>query len=147
MAPLKTKGDMAELIVAADLVKRGHRVAFPFGEDCDFDLLFWRPPSLAIERVQVKYTTSDGTVVVVRARSHSLTNGRIRATKHYTKETIDWLVAYDATTGRIFWVPAEELGSGASTLHLRLRPTRNGQRVGIRMADDYAMPTIDIEGP
>ena len=36
VAPLKTKGDMAELIVAADLVKRGFRVAFPFGEDCDF---------------------------------------------------------------------------------------------------------------
>ena len=39
MAPLKTKGDMAELIVAADLVKRGFRVAFPFGEDCDWDCL------------------------------------------------------------------------------------------------------------
>ena len=47
---------MAEPIVAADLVKRGFRVAFPFGEDCDWDLLFWRPPALELERVQVKCT-------------------------------------------------------------------------------------------
>jgi hypothetical protein len=147
MAPLKTKGDMAELIVAADLVKRGHRVAFPFGEDCDFDLLFWRPPSLAFERVQVKHTTSNGEVVVLQARSYSLTGGRIKAIKRYTKRTIDWLVAYDATTDRIFWLPAEELGSGMDTVSLRLVPARNNQRVGIRMADDYSMPTIDIEGP
>jgi hypothetical protein len=39
-APLKTKGDAAELIVAADLVE--------------------------LARVQVKYTESDGTVVSVR---------------------------------------------------------------------------------
>jgi hypothetical protein len=50
---------MAELIVAAELVKRGYRVAFPYGEDCDFDLLFWQPPSIDLERVQVKYAQSD----------------------------------------------------------------------------------------
>src|SRR5881398_332372 len=111
---------MAELIVAADLVKRGYRVAFPFGEDCDFDLLFWRPPSEKLERVQVKYAESDGNVVPVRARSHSLTNGKVRATKLYTKETIDRLAVYDATTDRCFYVPAAELGEGMSILHLRL---------------------------
>ncbi len=41
MAPLKTKGDLAELKVACDLVEHGYRVAIPFGEDCDFDLVFW----------------------------------------------------------------------------------------------------------
>jgi hypothetical protein len=79
VAPLKTKGDLAELIVAADLVKRGFRVAFPFGEDCDWDLLFWRPPGTELERVQVKYSRSDGAVLPVRCQSFSLTNGRVRA--------------------------------------------------------------------
>src|SRR3954462_10310848 len=98
---------MAELIVAADLVKRGFRVAFPFGEDSDFDLLFWRPPNERIERVQVKYATSDGEVLQVRARSHSLTNGRIRATKHYTSASIDWIAVFDATTNAVFYIPAD----------------------------------------
>jgi hypothetical protein len=39
MASLKTKGDLAELKVAADLIERGYRVAIPFGEDNDFDLI------------------------------------------------------------------------------------------------------------
>jgi PD-(D/E)XK endonuclease len=147
MAPLKTKGDMAELIVAADLVKRGFRVAFPFGEDCDFDVLFWRPPSQTLERVQVKYTTSDGIVIHARSRSHSLTNGRVRATKKYTSKTIDWLGVYDATTEQIFYIPAEELEEGMSALALRLVPARNNQRIGIRMADDYRVPTIRRTGP
>jgi hypothetical protein len=42
MAPLKAKGDLAELKVATDLVERGYRVAIPFGEDCDFDLILIR---------------------------------------------------------------------------------------------------------
>jgi hypothetical protein len=31
MAPLKAKGDLAELKVAADLIDRGCRLSFPFG--------------------------------------------------------------------------------------------------------------------
>jgi hypothetical protein len=147
MAPLKTKGDMAELIVAADLVKRGYRVAFPFGEDNDFDLLFWRSGERELQRVQVKYTTSDGEVAIVRPYSHSLTNGKVRATKRYTSETIDLLAVYDATSERILYIPAAELGSGMNCMHVRLTPARNNQRLRVRMADRYFVPTITGEGP
>ncbi len=132
---LKAKGDLAELKVATDLMRRGHRVAFPYGDDWDYDLILCRDDRL--ERVQVKYTTSDGTVITVRCRSHSLTNGKVRAIKKYTKKTIDWLAAYDTTTDRCYYVAAELLEDGRSMLHLRLRPTRNGQAAGIRDADDY----------
>ena len=60
MAPLKQKGDHAELEVARDLVRRGYRIAIPYGEDWDFDLIFQRPASDALERVQVKYATRTG---------------------------------------------------------------------------------------
>ena len=147
MAPLKTKGDMAELTVAADLVKRGYRVAFPFGEDSDFDLLFWRAGERELERVQVKHATSDGEVVIVLPRSHSLTNGKVRATKYYTSETIDWLAVFDATTERILYIPAHEFGAGMTCMHVRLTPARNNQRLRVRMADRYLVPTITPEGP
>jgi hypothetical protein len=55
---LKGKGDLAELMVAADLLRRGHKIAIPYGEDCDFDLILIRDSRL--ERVQVKYARSDG---------------------------------------------------------------------------------------
>jgi hypothetical protein len=138
---------MAELVVAADLVKRGFRVAFPFGEDCDWDLLFWRPPELGLERVQVKYAASDGDVISVRCHSQSLTNGRVRAIKRYTSEMIEWLAVYDATTDGVFYIPSEELGPGRTRIHLRLTPCRNNQHLGVRMADEYRVPTIRGTGP
>jgi hypothetical protein len=135
---LKGRGDLAELMVATDLLKRGHRIAIPYGEDCDFDLVLIRGPSL--ERVQVKHTRSDGSVINVRCRSHSLTNGKVRRTKHYTAQMIDLLAVYDATSQRCYYIPATELGTGRSTLCLRLRPARNGQRIGTRPAENYLEP-------
>ena len=45
MAPLKEKGDLAELIVAADLAKRGWEIAVPWGENSDFDLIAFKATS------------------------------------------------------------------------------------------------------
>jgi len=135
---LKAKGDLAELKVAVDLLQRGHKIAIPYGEDCDFDLVLIRGERL--ERVQIKHTRSDGCVINVRCRSHSLTNGRIRRTKHYTAKTIDLMAVYDATSDRCYYVPASELGDGRSNLHLRITPARNGQRVGTRPAEQYLDP-------
>jgi hypothetical protein len=100
-----------------------------------------------LERVQVKYTRSDGSVIVVRARSHSLTNGKVRAVKLYTSAIIDWLAVYDATTECVFYVPAAELGAGMNMMHLRLVEARNNQQARIRMADRYLVPTIRATGP
>ncbi|HEV2062188.1 MAG TPA: group I intron-associated PD-(D/E)XK endonuclease [Solirubrobacteraceae bacterium] len=136
IADLKRKGDVAELMVAADLARRGHRILFPYGEDCDYDLVAERPDG-RFERVQVKYSTSDGEVIRVRCRSFSLTNGKVRMTKKYTADTIDWIAVYDPTSARCYYVPASELGEGRSYLHLRLAPARSGQRLGIRPAEDY----------
>lgn len=135
MAPLKQKGDLAELMVAADLRRRGHKIAIPYGEDWDYDLIVCRDGLL--ERVQVKHTRSDGRVIEVKCFSHSLTNGRIRATKRYTAAAVDWIAVYDATTERCYYVPAKELGEGRSTISLRLAPALSGRRLGIRWATDY----------
>jgi hypothetical protein len=132
----KAKGDLAELKVAADLRKRGYKIALPYGEDWDFDLILCRE-SGQLERVQVKHTRSDGRVISVLARSHSLTNGRVRATKHYTAATIDWLAVWDATLDRCFYVPARALSDGKTELSLRIAPARNGQTRRIRLAEEY----------
>lgn len=139
----KSKGDLAELMVAADLRRRGFGIAFPYGEDHAFDLILIRPDRL--ERVQVKYAESDGKVIRVKCLSHSLTNGKVRRTKRYTSAMIELLAVYDQTTGRCFYVPAGELGEGMSSIHLRLAPARNGQVLGTRSADDYAAPPDPME--
>jgi hypothetical protein len=139
MAPLKRKGDIAELRVAADLAVRGCHVLMPFGEDCDYDLA--ADYGGRLHRVQVKYTQSDGRVIVVRTRSHSLTKGRIRRTKVYTSRTVDWIAVYDATTDRCYYVASWILGvDGLSDLRLRLTPARNGQSLRVRPAENYLDP-------
>jgi hypothetical protein len=139
MAPLKRKGDLGELKVAADLVARGCSLYIPFGEDSDYDLIADFEGRL--HRVQVKYTASDGRVIVVRCRSHSLTKGKIRRTKFYTAAMVDWIVVFDATTERCYYVPSWMLGAeGLSDLRLRLTPAKNGQSLRIRLAEDYLDP-------
>lgn len=140
MASRKHKGNLAELKVAVDLLDRGCRISIPFGEDCDYDLIADKEGTL--HRVQVKYTESDGRIILVRCRSHSLTKGKIRQTKHYTAETIDWIAVYDRATNRCYYCSASELGSGRCELSLRLTAARNRQRSGIRKAEDYLEPDL-----
>jgi len=85
----------------------------------------------------VKYCQSDGAVISVRCCSHSLTNGRVRATKLYTAASIDWLAAYDSVSDRCYYVPAAELADDRNRILLRLTPALNNQRLGIRPAADY----------
>ena len=132
----KAKGDLAELKVAADLRARGYRIAVPYGEDWDFDLILCRADG-RFERVQVKYARSDGCVIGVQACSHSLTNGKVRATKYYTASMIDWLAVWEPVLDRCFYVPAAELGAGMNLITLRLHPSRNNQIRGIRLAEHY----------
>jgi hypothetical protein len=77
---------------------------------------------------------------MVRCRSASLTNGKVKAIKRYTAETIDWIAVYDATSSRCYYMPADELGDGRDMLTLRLSAPLNNQRVGIRFAEDYLAP-------
>jgi hypothetical protein len=122
-------------MIAADLVRRGYKIAIPYGEDWDFDLIVCRDERL--ERVQCKYTESNGIYVTVRCCSHSLTKGKVTSTKRYTASMIDWLAVYDSTTNLCYYIAASELGSGMREMRLRLRPTRNNQRQLVRPAGNY----------
>ncbi len=115
----------------ADVLRRGHRVALPYGEDWPFDLLVLKDGRF--HRVQCKYGRSDGRVLV--AKCDSTNNWQIIK---YTKATIDVLAVYDATTGRCYYLPAEMLGAGRRCINLRVGPTLNNQVRGIRWASEYA---------
>lgn len=134
MHPTKAKGRTAELEVMRYCVVRGYRVSIPFDDDSPYDLVVERVGrGEAPQRLQCKYTESDGQVVQVRCRA---TNNWSET--RYTAETIDWIATFDATTNRCFYVPAIELGpTGRTMIHLRLTPTSNGQARGIRWASDY----------
>jgi hypothetical protein len=132
----KEKGDRAELIIAADLGKRGYRIAFPYGDNWPYDLILCRQPDL-FERIEIKYTESNGEVVRVRGSTHSTVNGHRQNTRKYTNKLIDWLAVYDATSDNCYYICADDLGEGMAEIALRLCSPKNGRRKGVRWASEY----------
>ena len=130
MAETKEKGDLGEAMVMADVLRRGYKVAIPVGEDWRYDLIVLRRGKL--ERVQCKYTRSAGDKIEVQCRSTNNWN-----TVKYTKHDVDWIAVYDVTTDCCYYIPARLLGEGRALINLRLTPTKNGQRKGIRWAKAY----------
>jgi hypothetical protein len=132
----KAKGDLAEMKVAADLRARGYKIAIPFGEDWDYDLILCRNEwSTRASSGQVR------AIGQMRDRGPMLLSfpderqGEVHEAVHSRDD--DWLAVWDAALDRCFYVPAVELGAGMNHLSLRLSPSRNNQVRGIRQAERY----------
>jgi hypothetical protein len=89
-----------------------------------------------LERVQCKYTESDGTAIDVRCGS---TSAWVRHT--YQATEVDWIAVYDATTDRCYYVHSSTWG-GLARPRLRITAAANGQQKGIRPAQDYVRPEL-----
>lgn len=125
------KGEIGEAMVIADLIRQGHDVAIPFGHNQPFDLVVIRKEDGRLEKVQVKYTTSDGRVVFAKVES---TSAWVR--HRYTADEVDWLAVYDVTSDRCYYLPSS-VWDGLTKLNLRLESTANGQQKLIRYAADF----------
>jgi len=131
MAETKRKGDLGEVMILADVLKRGYKAAIPVGEDWKYDLIVVRHGKL--ERVQCKYAKSGGCVIKVRCRC---VNDRICT--RYTENEIDWMAVYDATTDKCYYIPAKLLGeTGRTQFALRIVPAKQGQKKKIHWAKDF----------
>ena len=131
MALKKDQGSIGEICVMAEAIKRGYKVALPLGEDWRYDLIVLRKGKL--DRVQCKYTKSNGKTITVRCRSMNNWQA-IR----YTPDSIDWLAVYDQTTDKCYFVPAAMLGPlGRTQMNLRLLPTGNKQIKLVLWAKDF----------
>ena len=131
MGKTNAKGEIGEAMIVADLQRQGHGIAIPFGHDLPFDLIVVRKEDGALEKVQCKYTTSNGRVVVARIMSNSAW-----VTHRYTKEEVDWIAVYDSTCDQCFYLPSM-IWDGQVAVSLRLTPTINGQAKRIRFAKDF----------
>ncbi|HEY6627841.1 MAG TPA: group I intron-associated PD-(D/E)XK endonuclease [Acidimicrobiia bacterium] len=131
------KGEIGEAIILADLQRQGHGVAIPFGHDLPYDLIVVRKEDGALERVQCKYTTSNGKVVFAKITSTSAW-----VQHRYTSEEVDWIAVYDATTDICLYLPAS-VWNGQVCVNVRLAPTANGQVKRIRFVESFRALTGD----
>jgi antitoxin (DNA-binding transcriptional repressor) of toxin-antitoxin stability system len=88
-------------------------------------------------RVQVKWgrLSPERDVVIALLRTSRCTpRGHVRAT--YGPDEVDLFAVYCGDLDRSFLIPAS-VAAGRQHLHLRLTPSRNGQRSCINLADDF----------
>jgi len=121
MSKTKLKGDYAEMQVACDLMRRGYKVLFPFGEDFAFDVAFIRDRSSVIERVQVKYSRENNGTIEIRCKA---VNNSSKYVRSYSQEEVDWLAIYDGFSGRCYYLPITEIAD-KSKFYLKTIPGMN----------------------
>ena len=124
----KTKGSIAEMAVAYRLLKMGWNILFPFGENNRYDLVAERNGKFV--KVQVKYVTPRNGTLDVNCKSSN--NWSV---DKYTAKQIDFIAAYNSNSGEIYFVSSAKLNS--SRIKLRMKPTKNKQRISINKAKDF----------
>ena len=118
-----------ELRFAAEFVRKGWTVFFPFGEDNQIDLLIEKEGEY--KRIQVKTTKPIKGAILCRLKSSN--NWQV---KKYTKKEIDLFGIYDYENKKGYLIPIEKV-EGMLGASLRLEKAKNNQQKGLRHALDY----------
>ena len=132
--PKKTKGYIAEMIVASRLMEDGWHILFPVGENIRYDLVAEKEGKFL--RVQVKYATPKGGVLNVNCRSSN--NWSVL---HYSEKEIDLIAVYNANDREIYYIPVSEINH--SLFKLRLEKTKNNQKKKINLAENFHILKIN----
>jgi hypothetical protein len=128
----KNKGDLGVLHAQADLGERGYALLRPLSEHESFDIVAYRRGDFW--RVQVKYRAAKRGVVEVGLRS-------IWVDRHGThvapmdRRAIDVICVYCPDTRLCYYLNPRKVS--ATTVKLRLKPTKNGQNKGVLWADKF----------
>ena len=128
-------GTSTEASVLAAFVHAGYCVLQPFGGTQSFDLAV-HLGGCDFLRVQCKMAWQRGEILYFNSRSTDHGRGRLP----YDGLAEIFGVACPAVGhDRVFLVAVAE--AGGYGVSLRLRPARNNQRIGVRMAADYEFRT------
>jgi len=134
----KNMGDVAEQVVALDLLKRGYVISKPIGDNAPYDLIVDRNGKL--ERIQIKGRTPKSGKLHIELYSmlYNTTSGSNNRTKQvlYNTNDVDWYAIVDNSTLRCYYLKIDDV-EGLTFITLRTEPTRNGQVKGIRLAEKY----------
>jgi hypothetical protein len=130
------KGAIAEAEVARAAAWAGYPIYKPLADHCRADLVLEIDGKLL--RVQCKWGTFDNGVIRARLGTsrHSPTRGYVRTT--YESHEIDAIGIFCAQVSKCYLLPIS-LVAGQTYLHLRVDPSRNNQRVGLKWARDYEL--------
>jgi hypothetical protein len=137
------KGAIAESAIVAEAVLLGVSVSRPIAP-ARYDLIF--DLGHALHRVQCKWASLHGDVVIVRCRTSRRSRaGYVRT--DYTREEVDAIAAYCLELDRCFYFPFASFPP-QTAIQLRLSPARNNQRRLVNWADSFELDaTLRLLGP
>ena len=131
----KDKGDKGVGFVLADCLQHGVQVCLPMSEHLPFDLILVSPEG-DLARTQVKFISAYKGAIRVDLRSlWSDRNGPHRKPANLT--LLDALAIYNPDTGRCYYLKRGEFKQRAT---LRIKPPKNTQMKGVRLARDFVGP-------
>lgn len=130
----KVKGDIGVAKVIAEATSQLWNVLLPLSEHQQYDLVLEKDGEL--KRVQVRYTSINkfGTISVKLRTSWADKNGTHNRSRE--KNDYDILAVYCPGTEKVYFIDAANFNNTAA-INLRVSEAKSGQRIGIRMADDY----------
>ena len=128
----KDKGDLGVAKAYADLVEKGYQVLVPMTEHAPFDLVAYRDG--VFRRVQVKYRSASSTGVVDVAFVSTWSDRHGVHRRQVDKVEVDLFCVYCPDTGECYYIRPQD---HASSVKLRISPSRNNQRVGVWFAEDF----------
>jgi len=134
----KAIGERSQAIIIYRLLEAGYNILTPYGDNTRYDLViedadgqFWRIQS------KTGWIESDGANIEFKTSS-SYYHTRAGKTGHGRRDyrgQIDYFAVYCSTTGKVYLVPVDHVGT--SHANLRLQPTANKQEKNVRWAKDY----------
>lgn len=129
------RGDVAEMLAAAELLRRGYRVCRPLSNGSPYDLIV--DDGASLHRIQVKraYPVRGGFIAkLCTSKAH-----RGRPSVLY-RNTCEAVVVVDCDAVRFYVFAGKDLES--PELLIRSEPTRNGQMAGVRLATGYDLSRL-----
>ena len=136
----KAIGEISEAYIIARLIEIGYEVLIPYGDNLRYDLVI-EDANGKLWRVQCKtgwMGHNNSYIEFATASSYYHTRaGRTNYSQRDYQGQIDYFAVYCATTGKIYFVPIENVGKTRAML--RLQPTKNNQEKGVRWAKDYEL--------
>ena len=124
-------GDISEAMVRARFIQNGYLVFIPLNNGLRYDILVEKEGTF--KRVQIKTgrLRANGTI---KFNTSSL-NPKTRNSQLSYYGEADWFAVYCPQTEKVYLLSVDE--SPPNHAYLRVEPTQNGQKQGIRWAEDY----------
>ncbi len=134
----REKGNLTEARILAAFVAAGYLVSVPFGSGHKYDFIV--DDSTRLFRVQCKTGRVKSGALLFNAYSQS-GNGSFKVDY---RGLADLFAVLNPDDDRVYLIPVDEVG--VTDVSLRLAPTLNNQRQGIRWAESYLLKPLVLSG-